>query len=101
MRPPGLAEVERARGDGRWDAAYAGQAAMEVPADLEAALAREPRARAMFDRLTGQNRYSVLYRIGNAKRADTRARRIEHYIAMLARGESPHPQGSAGSPGSF
>ncbi len=92
MRPSGLAEVERAKADGRWEAAYAGQAAMAVPPDLQAALARNPRARAMFDRLTSQNRYAVLYRIGNAKRADTRARRIEQYVAMLARGETLHPQ---------
>ena len=92
MRPAGLAEVERAKADGRWETAYAGQASMAVPPDLQAALARDPRARAMFDRLTSQNRYAVLYRIGNAKRADTRARRIEQYVAMLARGETLHPQ---------
>lgn len=92
MRPPGQAEVERARADGRWDAAYAGQATMEVPPDLESALGRKPRARALFDRLSSQNRYSILYRITTAKRADTRARRIEKYVTMLERGETPHPQ---------
>jgi uncharacterized protein YdeI (YjbR/CyaY-like superfamily) len=92
MQPPGMAEVERAKGDGRWHAAYAGQASMEVPADLEAALAQQPRAGDLFDRLTSQNRYAVLYRIENAKRADTRARRIDQFVAMLARGETPHPQ---------
>ncbi|MGS2615840.1 YdeI/OmpD-associated family protein [Micromonospora sp. LZ34] len=92
MRPAGLAEVERAKADGRWDAAYAGQASAEVPDDLAAALAAQPRARAMFDILTAQNRYSVLHRVGGAKRADTRARRIAQFVAMLARGETIHPQ---------
>jgi uncharacterized protein YdeI (YjbR/CyaY-like superfamily) len=92
MRPSGMAEVERAKADGRWDAAYAGQASSEIPADLDAALAAQPRARTMFERLTKQNRYAVLYRIENAKRADTRARQIERLVAMLARGEAPHPQ---------
>ncbi len=92
MHAAGLAEVARARADGRWDAAYAGQAATEVPADLAAALSREPRAQAMFELLTGQNRYAVLYRIGAAKRADTRARRIGQLVARLARGETVYPQ---------
>jgi uncharacterized protein YdeI (YjbR/CyaY-like superfamily) len=81
MHPAGVAEVERAKADGRWDAAYAGQASMEVPADLAAALAAQPRAQAMFDILTSQNRYAVLYRIASAKRADTRTRRIENFVA--------------------
>jgi uncharacterized protein YdeI (YjbR/CyaY-like superfamily) len=92
MQPAGRAEVERAKSDGRWDAAYAGQASIGVPADLAAALAGDPRAAAMFEILTSQNRYAVLYRIENAKRADTRARRIEEYVAMLARGETIYPQ---------
>jgi uncharacterized protein YdeI (YjbR/CyaY-like superfamily) len=92
MLPAGVAEVERAKADGRWDAAYAPQATIEVPADLAAALATEPAAQAMFDILTGQNRYAVLYRIGGAKRADTRARRIEQFVAMLARAETVYPQ---------
>lgn len=92
MRPAGMAEVERAKADGRWEAAYAGQASMEVPTDLAAALAAEPRAQAMFDILTSQNRYAVLYRIGSAKRSDTRARRVEQFVAMLARGETIYPQ---------
>lgn len=92
MHPAGVAEVERAKADGRWDAAYAGQATMEVPADLAAALVAQPRAQAMFDILTRQNRYAVLYRIAGAKRADTRARRIESFVAMLARGETVYPQ---------
>jgi uncharacterized protein YdeI (YjbR/CyaY-like superfamily) len=92
MHPAGVAEVERAKADGRWDAAYAGQASMEVPADLAAALAAQPRAQAMFDILTSQNRYAVLYRIASAKRPDTRTRRIENTVAMLARGETVYPQ---------
>lgn len=92
MHAAGLAEVTRAKTDGRWEAAYAGQASIEVPADLAAALAAEPTAKAMFDILTSQNRYAVLYRIDAAKRADTRARRVEQYVAMLARGETIYPQ---------
>jgi uncharacterized protein YdeI (YjbR/CyaY-like superfamily) len=92
MRAAGIAAVERAKADGRWEAAYAGQASIEVPADLVAALQADPAARAMFERLTSQNRYAVLLRIHAAKRADTRARRIERFVAMLARGETLHPQ---------
>jgi uncharacterized protein YdeI (YjbR/CyaY-like superfamily) len=92
MHPAGVAELKRAKADGRWDAAYAGPAGMEVPPDLAAALAAEPKAQAMFEGLSRQNRYAVLYRIATAKRADTRARRIEQFVAMLARGETVHPQ---------
>lgn len=92
MRPAGIAVVERAQADGRWEQAYAGQASIEVPADLTTALDAQPAAREMWEVLTSQNRYAVLYRIDNAKRADTRARRIEQFVAMLARGETPHPQ---------
>jgi uncharacterized protein YdeI (YjbR/CyaY-like superfamily) len=92
MHPAGLAEVERARADGRWDTSYAGGKTMEVPADFAAALRADPRAQAMFEKLSGQNRYAVLYRIETAKRSDTRARRINQFVAMLARGETIHPQ---------
>ncbi len=92
MRPAGMVEVTRAKTDGRWQAAYAGQASIEMPSDLATALAAEPTAQAMFDILTSQNRYAILYRLDTAKRADTRARRIAHYVAMLARGETIHPQ---------
>lgn len=92
LEPTGIAAVEQAKADGRWEAAYSGQAAMTVPADLTAALSAEPKAKAMFEILSSQNRYAVLWRIHNAKRADTRARRIEQFVAMLARGETPHPQ---------
>jgi len=92
MHPAGVAQVERARADGRWEAAYAGQASIEVPSDLAQALAAEPRALAMFEILTSQNRYAILYRIDTAKRSDTRARRVEQYVAMLAREETIYPQ---------
>jgi uncharacterized protein YdeI (YjbR/CyaY-like superfamily) len=92
MQRAGLAEVERAKADGRWAAAYAGQATIEVPIDLSAALRANPDAQAMFDTLSSQNRYAILYRIQNARRADTRTRRIEQFVAMLARGETVHPQ---------
>jgi uncharacterized protein YdeI (YjbR/CyaY-like superfamily) len=92
MRPAGTRAVERAKADGRWETAYAGQATIEVPADLASALDAVPAAQAMFERLSSQNRYAVLFRIQAAKRADTRARRIEQFVAMLARGETLHPQ---------
>jgi uncharacterized protein YdeI (YjbR/CyaY-like superfamily) len=95
MHPAGLEAVAQAKDDGRWDAAYAGQATIEVPADLSAALDAEPKAKTMFECLSSQNRYAVLYRIHEAKRSDTRTRRIERFVAMLARGETIHPQGKA------
>ena len=94
MHAAGIAEVDRAKADGRWQAAYAGSAAIEVPLDLIQALATEPKAEAMFERLSRQNRYAILYRIATATRADTRARRIQQLVAMLARGETIHPQKS-------
>ena len=95
MRAAGIEEVERAKADGRWQTAYAGSAAIEVPPDLVQALASEPKAQATFERLTRQNRYAILYRIATAKRADTRARRIRQFVAMLSRGETIHPQSGA------
>jgi uncharacterized protein YdeI (YjbR/CyaY-like superfamily) len=92
MQPAGLAEVERAKADGRWAAAYAGMAGAAVPDDLVAALAENAAAAAMFARLSSANRYAVLYRVENAKRAATRARRIEQLVDMLGRGETIHPQ---------
>ncbi len=92
MQAAGERVVAAAQADGRWDAAYAGQATIEVPDDLAAALAAQPRAQQMFALLTSQNRYAVLLRIDGAKRSDTRARRIERFVAMLARGETLHPQ---------
>jgi uncharacterized protein YdeI (YjbR/CyaY-like superfamily) len=93
MRPSGLAAVSKAKADGRWEAAYEGQASIEVPPDLAVALESDPSAKAMFDKLNSSNRYAVLYRVTTAKRPDTRRRRIEQFVAMLARGETIHPQG--------
>jgi uncharacterized protein YdeI (YjbR/CyaY-like superfamily) len=92
MQPRGLAEIDQARADGRWAAAYEGSANAEVPPDLAAALVAEPKAQAMFQILTSQNRYALLFRISGVKTAETRARRIEQYVAMLARGETIYPQ---------
>lgn len=92
MHPAGLAAVQSAKADGRWSDAYAGPASIEVPDDLVAALAAEPRAQAMFEILSSQNRYSILYRVTKAKRSDTRARNIARFVAMLARGQTPYPQ---------
>ena len=92
MQRAGLAEVERAKADGRWERAYGGSASIDVPDDVRAALAASPRAQAMWDVLTRTNRYAVLYRVHEAKRRDTRARRITQYVDMLARGDTPHPQ---------
>ena len=92
MHPHGLSEVARAKADGRWEAAYAGPATAEIPADLTEALAARPEAQAMFENLTSQNRFAMLHRLGAAKRPETRARRIEQYVDMLARGETFYPQ---------
>ena len=91
MRAAGQREVDRARADGRWDAAYAGQSAATVPDDLDAALHANRRAARFFAELDGRNRYAILYRIGDAKRPETRARRIEKFVAMLEAGEKIHP----------
>ncbi|UOR00681.1 YdeI/OmpD-associated family protein [Leucobacter allii] len=92
MRPRGLAEVERAQADGRWESAYAGSASMTMPDDLAAALASSDAARAAFEALNAQNRYSVLHRVTTARTPELRLRRIERVIAMLAGGDTPHPQ---------
>jgi uncharacterized protein YdeI (YjbR/CyaY-like superfamily) len=92
MSAAGRAEVDRAKADGRWDDAYAGPAGTEVPDDLAAALAAEPKAQAMFDILTSTNRFAVIHRLRDAKRPETRARRLEQFVAMLARGETLYPQ---------
>jgi uncharacterized protein YdeI (YjbR/CyaY-like superfamily) len=92
MQASGIAEVERAMADGRWEAAYAGPATARVPDYFAAALAAEPEAETTFSRLTSQNRYAILHRIGAVKRPETRARKIAEFVAMLARGETVHPQ---------
>lgn len=90
MKAAGLAEVERAKRDGRWDAAYEPQHTSTVPPDLEAALNAKPAALAFFKTLDSANRYAILWRIANAKKAETRAKRIATFVAMLARGEKIH-----------
>jgi len=92
MHPAGLRQVELAQADGRWEAAYEGQRTSTVPPDLEQALADNDAARAFFGTLSSANRYAILYRIADAKRAETRARRIATYVAMLAEHQTIHPQ---------
>jgi uncharacterized protein YdeI (YjbR/CyaY-like superfamily) len=91
MMPAGLAAIELARKDGRWDAAYAGQRTAVVPDDLQAALDRSPKASAFFATLDSKNRYAILFRIHTAKKAETRARRIEQFVRMLEKHETLHP----------
>ncbi|HEX7307034.1 YdeI/OmpD-associated family protein [Lentzea sp.] len=86
MLPAGLKEIEKAKADGRWDAAYAGPATIEVPADLVEALDANPRAAEFFKTLNSQNRYAVLLRIHDAKRPETRQKRIAQFVEMLAEG---------------
>ena len=93
MHRSGEDQVRRAKEDGRWEAAYAGQADAQVPEDLAEALTANPRASEMFGTLTSANRYSILYRISAAKKDETRAKRIKQLVEMLARGETIHPQG--------
>ena len=91
MRPAGLREVERAQGDGRWEQAYESQSRVTVPEDLARALAANQRARAFFATLDSRNRYAILYRIGTAKRPETRAKRIDAYVAMLSEHKKIYP----------
>lgn len=92
MEPPGLAEVERARRDGRWERAYDGARTSVVPVDLAAALSRNARARAIFETLDAANRYAILYRVQTAMKPETRAARIKRLVAMCARHETIHPR---------
>lgn len=91
MMPAGRREIERARADGRWDAAYEGQRSATVPKDLQRELERNDRAREFFQTLDSANRYAILYRIQDAKKPETRARRIATFIAMLNEGKTIHP----------
>ncbi len=91
MQPAGKREVEAAKADGRWDAAYAGQATAEVPDDLHAALEASPAAATLFAELNSTNRYAILYRIGSVKKAETRAKKIAGFVADLERGKTPYP----------
>lgn len=90
LAPAGVREMEAAQRDGRWDAAYASPRAMVVPPDLEARLAKSLRARRAFEALDGRNRYAILYRLHDAKRPETRARRLEQFVAMLQAGRTIH-----------
>lgn len=86
----GLREIEAAKADGRWQAAYDSASRIEVPDDLAAALAKQPRARKFFEQLDRTNRYAVLWRVQTAKKPETRAARIQKLVAMLAKGEKIH-----------
>ena len=88
MHAAGHAEIERAKRDGRWDAAYDSPANIQVPPDLQAELDARPAAAEAFAALNSTNRYSILYRLHDAKRPETRARRLEQFVAMLERGET-------------
>jgi uncharacterized protein YdeI (YjbR/CyaY-like superfamily) len=90
MRPAGLAQIQAAMADGRWDQAYASASAAQVPSDLQSALNANRRAAAFFKTLSSRNRYAILYRIGTVKKAETRKRKIEEFVAMLERGETIH-----------
>ena len=91
MRPAGLREVERAQADGRWEQAYESQSRVNVPEDLAHALAADERARAFFATLDSANRYAILYRIGTAKKPETRAKRIDTFVTMLSEHKKLHP----------
>lgn len=91
MKPAGLREVERARADGRWETAYQSQSKIQVPDDLQQALDGNPRARDFFATLDSANRYAILYRLHEAKRPETRARRLQKFVAMLAAHQKIHP----------
>jgi uncharacterized protein YdeI (YjbR/CyaY-like superfamily) len=91
MKPAGLREVERAKLDGRWDAAYDSSSKATVPDDLRSALDNNAKAKAFFETLDSRNRYAVLFRIQTAKKAETRAKRISQFVLMLERHEKVHP----------
>jgi len=92
MSPHGLAEVEAAKADGRWDKAYGGSKDMKIPDDFQAAIDEVPKARAMLDRLSAQNRFALAFRVHNMKTEAGRKRKIEAFVEMLARGETIYPQ---------
>ena len=91
MQPAGLAEIERAKADGRWDAAYDAQSKMTVPDDLVALLAKSPKSKAFFESLDSRNRFAILFRLQTARKAETRERRLATFFDMLKRGEKIHP----------
>jgi uncharacterized protein YdeI (YjbR/CyaY-like superfamily) len=91
MSEAGLRQIEAAKADGRWETAYPSQSKAQVPRDLLDALAANPAARQKFSELDSANRFAVIYRVQDAKKADTRARRIAQYVEMLAHGKTLHP----------
>jgi uncharacterized protein YdeI (YjbR/CyaY-like superfamily) len=93
MQPEGQAEIDRAKADGRWDRAYGGSKTIVFPPDLLAAIEAEPKALALFQKLTAQNRFSLAFRTAQLKTPEARARKIASFVAMLKRGETPHPNG--------
>src|SRR5437763_7718618 len=95
MRPAGLAEVERAKADGRWEAAYESQRTSTLPEDLSRELQARPKAKAFFESLSSQNRYAIVYRLQDANTPEPRARRLKRSVEMLEAGETIYPQ-SAG-----
>ena len=97
MRAGGLSEIERAKEDGRFEAAYAGQGTAQVPDDLRLALSKSKKAKAFFETLDSKNRYAILYRIHGAKKPETRAARIEKFVAMLVAGDTLYPLATKGA----
>jgi uncharacterized protein YdeI (YjbR/CyaY-like superfamily) len=91
MRAAGVGEFEKAKADGRWEAVYAPQSKATVPEDLQSALDKNPSAKRFFFQLDSANRYAILYRVHNAKKAETRASKIEQFVDMLASGKTIHP----------
>ena len=91
MRPAGLRAIDLAKQDGRWEAAYSSPSASTVPDDLQQALDANPKAKRFFATLNGQNRYAILFRIQNVKKAETRAKKIAQFVDMLNKGETLHP----------
>ena len=91
MKPAGLKAIEQAKQDGRWAAAYASQSKAEVPEDLQAELDKRPKAAAFFAALNSTNRYAILFRLHTAKKAETRAKRLAQFVAMLEKGEKLYP----------
>jgi len=90
MKPAGLAAIERAKENGQWEKAYESQSRASVPDDLQAELDRHPKAKAFFATLNSVNRYAIVFRVHNAKKPETRARRIQQFVAMLERHEKIH-----------
>jgi uncharacterized protein YdeI (YjbR/CyaY-like superfamily) len=91
MKPAGLAQIERAKKDGRWEAAYDSPSSATAPPELQAALDQNPRAKAFYATLDSQNRYAILFRIQTAKKPETRVKRIQRFVEMLEKNEKLHP----------